>query len=188
MGTVAPDPKKCGAKLRNGTYCAKWPMQHCNRCERHGAKAPQVQAKAMERRMEAAASAWLAGQGVEPLGDVAGTLEELMAREVARFRFYEEQERRLAASDDLTVVTASQGEQLRALALGRERAAQAAQKAMETWMRLGMDERRLQHDEARVRLGLEAISRQVHGFLDNAELGLSPAQKDVALRLLSEGL
>ena len=199
MPSPEPIPGKCGAKMHDNEtgelrgYCMKPPMSFQTRCGSHGGKSPHCLAKARVRAIEHEATVALAQArpGIEPLDDPGKALDVLTRVHGEAVWFYDhlkEKAQDLIDANDLTVVTATQGEQLRAVLLAFERASERVHKLIVDGMRLGLDEKRLRLDEAMVTLHLSRLKEAFLAVLDDRELGLSPVQRERARLLIAERL
>lgn len=161
-------------------------------CTAHGAKTKayrnSVERKRADVAVERAVSKALAKRPVEPVGDMITTYERLIAETVTRCELFLAMLDELIDNDNLTVVTVSQGEQLRAIALAAERWLKEARAAVADWMRLNLDERRVKVDEAQARITLQAIGKAFNAILDDDSLLLSVAQKERIKQLIAARL
>lgn len=173
---------RCGAKCRDGGTCTQRPMLGQTRCRLHGAKAPNS-LRAGRRRLaeqQAVKAVKRAGVDVEAVADPVALLRELAAEAVALKEFFAE---RLAALEELRYRSGS-GEQLRSEVALYERSLERAQKFAADLARLGISERSVRVDEARVILLVAVLER----VLASPTLALDLGRQAEARTLLIEEL
>lgn len=187
-GSEHPVEGKCGAHLVNGRFCTRPPCQGQRRCHLHGGKTPAALAVAAERVLLTDANDLLVSRGIDPatLSDPIGAIERLILATIDLAGQYRERLQQLIDTDDLTVTTISQGEQLRAEALAAERWMKEARQAMADYVRLELDVRRVRLDEAKVRLQLAEVVSAFESVLADPAVGLSAVQAGLIRQLTAE--
>ncbi len=184
---------RCEAtNLGNGQQCRGQAMRGGKVCRKHGGSAPQVRAKA-EIRYEL--SQWVLGDRVDDPGETMLKLitqsrrrADAYALELARVSAgYETLQEALVGDSLITGMDGSvhkAGEYIRGLvvleAQERDRAFNFASKAVAA----GLEERRVRVTEQQA----GTFAAFVRAVIESAELGLSPAQQEVALVVASNEL
>jgi len=179
----APRPinrRLCGAKKRDGGTCAMAAMKGQTRCRMHGAKQPQKLAAAKRRLAEQAALRAVVREGIAPLGDPVEQLRALASEAVGLKNFFAD---RLAALQELRY-EGHAGEQLRSEVALYERALDRSQRFLHDLARLGLDERTVRLDEARVVLLVSVLER----VLASPDLALDAGRQARGRELLAEAL
>lgn len=181
-----------GTSGRTGKPCKAQAVRGAAVCRMHGAGAPQVKAKAAIR---AELSQWVMGDTVDDPGEVmlklitqARRRADAYGMELARTSAgYETLQEALVGDSLITGMDGSvhkAGEYIRGLvvleAQERDRAFNFASKAVAA----GLEERRVQVTEQQAGLFAEFV----RALIESAELGLSPAQQEVALVVASREL
>lgn len=156
---------------RSRERCRRHAARGSTVCVMHGAKAPQVRAKAARRLAEARATASLAEQGVTPLGDPLDAFKGLTEEVVAFKDFLAARVAELRAA--LTREDRTGHEDVRADLAAYERALDRAGKLLGDYVRLGIEDRRAALDERRAAL-VEVVLLRVL-----AALGHDPAAPEV---------
>jgi len=173
---------RCGAKCRDGHACTQWAMAGQTRCKQHGGKTPSHLRAGARRIAEqrAAKSIQRAGVDVAAVSDPVSVLRSLASEALALKEFFKQ---RVDALSEMRYQSGS-GEQTRAELLLFERALDRSQKFANDLARLGISERHVQVDEARVVL-IAAVLQRV---LEAPELRLDSSQQSRARVLLVEAL
>jgi hypothetical protein len=181
---VTADPEdtrpRCRATSRSGQRCKRYPVPGATVCTMHGGAAPQVQAKAAERQLEAAADTvirklWPGLSEASPVKDpvasmerLAGALEQLVDEAGSRVSDL----KHLAGGKDLT--------QLRAEVVLLERALGHLRGLLVDMARLGIAERQVEIEQEKARMVVQAFLGAV------GLLALLPADKDLVVRKFLE--
>lgn len=177
-----------GTSFRSGNRCLRPAIRGATVCHKHGGRLPVVRRAAAANVVEAEVTKALAKRGVVPLDDPIGTYELLIATTVAKAEQFVAMLDKLIEDDNLTVTTVSQGEQMRAVALGAERWLKEARLAVHEWFRLGLDEQRLKLDAVQTRMYVDRLAGVLDSIVDDTELALTPAQKATLRRKVVERL
>lgn len=188
MASPSPIPGRCGAKVperpqpdgtvRPGGFCTKWPMKGQRRCDSHGGKAKQNLRAAEMRQLEDKINTSLAKlPAPKPIrgAEAVETIERVLALTLQKAEFFNAEMDRLIEADDLTVTTASQGEQLKAVMLAGERWLKECRAAAADYVKLGMDARRLEIDKAQAKITFDHVVAVLDGAM--SEFGLSPGEQ-----------
>lgn len=170
---------QCRATAKTGLRCRRFCAEGATVCFKHGAGAPQVRRKALDRRLQRqswrAAINFLGNAGYRQIDDPVEALAEL-AGEVWAAKDY------FASKIEQLRYSSQSGEQLRAEVALYERALDRCIKVLEVMARLGISERRTKVAEAQAIL-LAAVIQNVLGRLE-----LSPDQEALALSVVPEEL
>jgi hypothetical protein len=151
-------------------------------CASHGGKAPQVVAKAAQRRQEVATRRLLAAYDVGSRNDPATALVDLVSEVLAWKDLLSDRVAELQA--DEWRWPAGAGERLHALVALFERAMDRAGRLLVDLNRLGLAERAVRVEEQQVEMLAEAVRRT----LADPRLSLSPEQQAEARPILARHL
>jgi hypothetical protein len=155
-------------------------MLGAKRCRMHGSSTGRARAAASRRVAEQAALRAVEREGVQSLGDPIEALRQL-ASEALELKSYFAG--RVEALEQLRY-EGHAGEQLRAEVGLFERALDRAQKFVADLAKLGLSERAIRVDEARVLLIVAAVQRA----LEAPELDLDSAKQSKARTLIAQAL
>lgn len=162
---------KCRARRTNGEPCGNYPVQGAEVCRKHGGGAPQVRARAAERRAEAAVAVAVSDLGAAaPVTDPLAALAALAGEIVA----WKDQARRRVErlNDEIRYTADGQGtEQLRAEVLVFERALDRCDRVLGRIASLDIDNRLARISEAQAQVVMLAIT----AALDHAGITGTPA-------------
>jgi hypothetical protein len=176
---------QCNGKRVDGGRCRRTPAKGFSVCHWHGAKAPQVLARGLQRKLELEARTKLVtkfskNQAVRlSFDDAADELEQVIVETINLKDIAGEAFSRLEG--ELRYAHHA-GEQLRAEVAFYERMLKSAGDQLIQYQKLGLDERRVRIDELKVSLILGAISR----ILERLEL--TPEQAEAARVIVPEEL
>lgn len=190
----------CGARKTDGSgVCSKppgWGTDHAGvgRCKFHGGSSPSGREHARRLRLvraEAELATRLSEMGYEPIGNPLDAFADLVAQAVALKDWLAAKVDGLddgVAGDEspagLRFTDDRGGEQLRSEMALYERAMDRAAKLLAEWVRLGLDERRVQIDERLAALVADAVT----AALSDPELGLTAEQAEVAPTVVARHL
>jgi hypothetical protein len=170
---------KCsGRSSRTGEPCQAYPVRGAAVCVAHGGRAPQVKAKAKQRRTEQAARAELARLQLPPVDDPLTALASVTAEVLAW------KDNLAAKVNELTSLRYSTegGEQLRAEVALWERALDRCERFLTAMARLNIDERLAAIAEAQAQAIMDALRI---GF---EAAGVDAGQRRVALAAVKDHL
>lgn len=185
MSTKPPDPskpcKKCGevhpfclAHNRAGKACSRGRIDGGLTCNMHGSGAPQVKAAAARRvrtrEVTAEAGAFIAHEGIEPIGD---PLDELSKLAAAAQAMCDALGARVNYLGDLTSMDAAGKETIKAEVLLLERAMDRAARMLDMLVRAGFMERQVKIQEGTADAVVNVLQRIF------ARLALTPEQLDL---------
>ena len=170
----------CGAKRRDGGSCTRPKMRGSKRCSIHGGKSPWVVRAAARTLAEERATKAIKAAHLPPVDDPVGELRALAAEALALKDYFRE---RVDSLQELRY-QAGVGEQIRGELVMFERALDRSAKFCESLARLGLEDRAVRIDEARVVLLVAVLQR----VLSAPELGLDSARQMAARTLLVEAL
>jgi hypothetical protein len=148
--------RRCTALARGGERCKLPPIRGGTVCWRHGGNAPQVRNAARRRLAEAAVRRTLDAVEVTEIDDPVLAFAGLASEALALKEMLAE--RVAALGEDLTTSTEA-GVQLQAEVLLYERAMDRCAKFLETWIRLGLDERIVRVQERHVDALKQVLTR-----------------------------
>ena len=172
----------CGAKNRQGGTCKHPAMLGQARCRFHGGSTPRGLAAGRRRVALQKATRAIEQQGIAPVDDPIGALRELAAEALGLKRYFGD---RVAALESVRYEGhAGAGEQIRAEMTLFGQMFDRSAKLCEALARLGLDERAVQIDEARVVL-LVAVLEKV---LASPELALDANRQARGRELLANYL
>lgn len=171
--------ERCAGHNKTGKPCRKYPINGGTVCMTHGGAAPQVRAAANRRlaagEAERSLRKTLADVDVHEITDPVDTFRRITSEVIALKDFFAERVADL--NDELRFTDKRGNEQLDARVALYERALNRSGKFLETWIRLGMEERltRVQEQLARdvgnallaaaAELGLDAEDDRVRSTL-----------------------
>ena len=173
---------RCGAKTTAGTPCKRTPAPGLTRCYIHGGKSPQALAKGAERLALARAERTLESLGqTEPVSEPIRALEDLAGQAVALVDVL-----RGAVShlEQIRYQDAHAGEQIRGELTAYLSALARAESILAKIIGLGLDERRLRIEEARVLIVVNALAK----VLAHRDLDLDSAKQRRARALIAREL
>jgi hypothetical protein len=155
-------------------------MMGQKRCRRHGGSSPRGLAAGARRLAEQKATKSLSREGIEPIGDPVDLLRGLCAEALALKDHFAA---RLQALEALRY-EGNTGEQLRSEVSLFERALDRSQRFLHDLAKLGLDERSVRIDEAKVVLLVAVLQR----VLADPSLGLDAGRQAKATALLAAEL
>ena len=170
----------CGAKTRAGGSCTYRAMMGQKRCRRHGGSSPRGLAAGARRLAEERATRSVHREGIEPIGDPVELLRGLASEAVSLKDHFSA---RLKALEQIRY-EGNSGEQLRSEVALYERALDRSQRFLHDLAKLGLDERSVRIDEAKVVLLVAVLQR----VLADPHLGLDAARQAAATGMLVEAL
>lgn len=134
------EPHRCTARTTSGNPCRLPPIKGGTVCRTHGGAAPQVRAKATERRVEAAARKALAQLGTDPL-TIADVYRELLTTGAQAVAWRDHLAGMVDRLTEWRYTDQKGGEQLRSEIVLYERAIAATTSVLEKIARLDLDNR-----------------------------------------------
>lgn len=170
----------CGAAKRAGGTCSNPVGPGAKRCRFHGGSSPQAKAARQRRLVEAEATKFALREGV-PLDRPAVEILSELAAEAVRLKNYLAS--RVEQLEELRYAGHS-GEQIRGELAAYMQALDKAGDFVHKLARLGLDERQVKLDEARVVLLVGVVGR----VLASPILGLDQHRQAVARELLASEL
>ncbi len=177
------DPNRCGARTKRsgGTKrCQQFVVPFSTRCRLHGGKSPQAVSAADRRRAEATAKATLEDLGTTgPVKDPVGALEDLAGQAMDLTNALRDQ---VASLKEVGFKSEQGFEQTKAELTAYLSAMSRAESVLKSIISLGLDERRVQVQEAQVRVAFGAIQRGVR------KAGLTSEVQALVLRCIVESL
>lgn len=161
MASPEPIPGRCGAKVLDKEtrqlkgYCTRFPCTAQKRCPSHGGNSPQAKNAALVRVEQKKIAREFTRLGIERVDDPVGAMHDTISEATAwlnHLRGYVED-----LQGDYASFSGAQGEQVKAAVKLYTEALDRAHRFLESWVRLGMDERRLALDAAKTKLGVDAL-------------------------------
>ena len=169
----------CGARTRAGGTCRRPAMRGTNRCEFHGGKSPQVQAKVLRADEEERARELLERLGTpEPIGH---PVEELLGIAAEAKSWLGVLRERLAELQDFESRDRLGAEREKAIVSLYERSLDRTGRLLQELARLDLDARIAALEEERARV----VVRLLHRVLRSEELDLDAAQIEAARLLIA---
>jgi hypothetical protein len=150
------ESRKCHARNRHGKPCGRWAAPWQAVCASHGAKSGQAKRAARRREITAQAAAVVQDRGYAPMDNPVEALLDVAAETRGVSQFLRAEVGRL---DDLTHVDKLGVENVAALLSAYRLALRDAGQLLVAVNRLGLDERRVRIEEAKLRPIVDAVVR-----------------------------
>jgi hypothetical protein len=161
------DPTRCRGTVRStGRQCRKYPIAGGTVCIKHGGAAPQVRHAAKRRVVNANAAALVARSGYDPVADPVEALLDTAGEMIALKDALADQVARL---QDVTVTDRTGVESVSAVLAAYERGLDRLARTLVAINRLGIMERHVSIEEAKLQMMADAVRRAVYSHTANLD-------------------